>query len=77
MKSVTIYTTPTCVYCLVAKNYFDSKNIHYQEVDITQDEEALKWVVETTHHSAVPVIKIGKRVVVGFDKPTIDELLKE
>ena len=72
---VTVYSTTWCAFCKAAKQYFDSKNIAYNEIDIEQDAAAGQKIVEETGQMGVPVIRIGKEVIVGFDRSKIDQAL--
>jgi glutaredoxin-like YruB-family protein len=74
-KNVTLYTTPTCAYCKMAKRYFKDNNIQYKEVDVAKNEQAAEEMVAKTGHLGVPQIFIGNEVVIGFDKPVLDHLL--
>jgi glutaredoxin 3 len=73
---VEIFTTPTCGFCHMAKEYFKSKKVEYTEKDITEDNNAQEWVLDHTGQLAVPVINIGGDIVIGFDRERIDLLLR-
>lgn len=75
MKQVTIYSTPTCVYCKMAKEYFKQNKVEYAEKDVSQDHDALHEMVEKSGQMGVPVIDIGGKVVVGYNLPEIKQLL--
>ena len=75
MAKVTIYTTPTCVYCKSAKEFFQDHNVDYAEKDVAQDEQARDEMVKKSGVMAVPVIDIDGEVVIGFDKNKVAELL--
>lgn len=75
--AITIYTTPTCAFCHMAKEYFKGRSVAYKESDITSDEAGFKWVVEKTGQAAVPVIDIAGEVIIGFDRPLIDAALRD
>jgi len=75
MKNVTIYSTPTCHFCHMAKDYFKENNIAYTEYDVASNLEKRKEMVERSGQMGVPVIVIGDEVTVGFDKPRIVGLL--
>jgi glutaredoxin-like YruB-family protein len=68
MSQVTLYTTPTCTYCKVAKRYFEEHDVEYEEYDISQDMEKAQRVVEMTRQTAVPVIEVDGEFIIGFDK---------
>lgn len=73
--NVTIYSSPTCAYCHMAKEYFESKHVPYTEKNITTDAEAFDFVVQKVGQAVTPIITIGDTVIVGFDRPKIDEAL--
>jgi len=77
MASITIYSTPTCGFCHMAKAYFQSKNIDYTEKDVSTDIAGQKEMIEKSQQMGVPVIDINGSVVVGFDRPKIDILLRQ
>lgn len=76
MKDVTIYTTPSCGWCRVAKQFFQHHGVEYSEKDVAADAEARVQMVEKSGQLGVPVIDIGGDVVVGFNQPKLMELLE-
>ncbi len=72
---VIVFTTPTCQYCNSAKVYLRSKGVRFNEVDVSRDAAAARDMVRRSGQSGVPVIDIGGRIVVGFNRPKVDELL--
>lgn len=75
MANIKIYITPTCAYCKMAKEYFKSKALSYEEHDVSKDIPRQKEMIEKTGQFGVPVIDIDGKVVIGFDKPKINQLL--
>ncbi len=79
MKKVIVYSTPTCHYCHLAKDFFNEKGVEFSDVDVSVDQEALKMMVEKTGQMGVPVIAVGEgedeQVVVGFDQGKLAEML--
>lgn len=76
MASVTVYSTPTCVYCRMAEQYFKENNIVYTEKDVAEDLDARKEMVEKSGQLGVPVIDIDGTIIVGFNRKKIAELLR-
>jgi len=76
MQKVKIYTTPTCGYCHMAKDWFDENNIEYEEIDVSTQPDKRNELVEKTGQMAVPVIEVGEEIIIGFDKKRLSELLK-
>ncbi|MDZ7838392.1 MAG: Uxx-star family glutaredoxin-like (seleno)protein [Actinomycetota bacterium] len=77
MNKILIYSTNTCPYCKQAKDYIKSKGVDYQEIDVSSSRKKLEEMIEKSGQMGVPVIDIGGKVVVGFDKKKIDRLLGE
>lgn len=74
-KTVTIYSTPVCHFCHMAKDFFKENNIKFTEHDVAADAEKRQEMVEMTNQMGVPVIRIGDDVVIGFDEGKLKELL--
>lgn len=74
-SEVTIYSTPTCHFCHMAKDFFKENNIAFTEYNVATDLEKRKEMVEKSGQMGVPVIVIDGAVTVGFDKPRITQQL--
>ena len=74
-KKVVIYTTPTCHFCHMAKDYFQANGIKYEEYDVAASMEKRKEMMEKSGQLGVPVIIIDDQVVVGYDKSKLAQLL--
>ncbi|OHA48132.1 MAG: NrdH-redoxin [Candidatus Terrybacteria bacterium RIFCSPHIGHO2_01_FULL_48_17] len=72
---VTLYTTPTCVYCRLAKQFFQDHNVEYTEYDVTRNEAARDDLIEKSGQLGVPVIDIDGNIVIGFNKEKLVQLL--
>lgn len=76
MNTIKIYTTPVCAYCNMAKEFFKSKNLSYEEVSLVGNPEAQQMVLSKTGMVAVPVIEIKGQFIVGFDRDKINMALQ-
>lgn len=72
---VKVYSTPTCPWCSKAKSYLKSKNIDFEDLNVQDDLKAREEMLNLSKQSGVPVINIDGNIIVGFDKPAIDNLL--
>lgn len=72
---VTIYSTPTCHFCGMAKEFFKANNIQYTEHDVAADIVERKNMIEKSGQMGVPVITVGESIVVGFDEEELRKLL--
>ena len=75
-KTVTIYTTPTCHFCQMSKEYFKANNVSYTEFNVATDMEKRQEMIDKSGQMGVPVVFIGDEMIVGFDKKRFDELLE-
>jgi len=73
-KSVTLYSSPSCVWCVRAKNYFRKNDIKFRTIDVTKNTQLAKECI-ANGCKGVPVIKIGTLWICGFDKVKIDRTL--
>jgi len=77
-KKVVIYSTPTCPYCKRAKDYLSRKGIPYTDINVAQDREKAKEMIQKSGQMGVPVIIIDDtEIIVGFNQALLDELLSQ
>ncbi len=75
MKKVTVYSTPTCHFCNMAKEYFNANGVAYESFDVSVDQEKRREMMDISGQLGVPVITIDNDVIIGFNKPKLAELL--
>ena len=77
-RKVVIYSTPTCPYCKRAKDYLSRKGIAYTDINVAQDREKAREMIQKSGQMGVPVIIIGdNEIVVGFNQSLLDQLLSQ
>lgn len=76
MPKVKVYSTNICPYCVAVKEFLKSHNIEFEEVDVSENLEAQKEMVEKSGQMGAPVVEIGDEIIIGFDKVRITKLLK-
>ena len=74
-KSVTVYSTPTCSWCTRLKDYLKENKIKFRDIDVSKDQKAAEDMVKRSGQQGVPQSIIGGRLIIGFDKAKIDNLL--
>ena len=72
---VTVYSTQTCPYCHMAKEFLRQHGVKYEDVDVGSDEKAAEEMVEKSGQMGVPVIEIDGKVIVGYDADAIRKAL--
>lgn len=75
MKKVIIYSTPTCVYCKMVKDFLEKNNMEYEEYNVADNLKAREEMVQKSHQLGVPVVDIGGEIFVGFEKDGIAKAL--
>lgn len=71
---ITLYTTPTCPWCRVARRYLADRGIVYVEVDVAVDRAGMREMVLMTAQHGVPVIKVGEKAMVGWNVEEFERL---
>ena len=81
---IKIYSTPSCPYCHLAKQYFVNRKVDFTEIDVAKDQKKAQEMVELSGQMGGPVIVIddqslpaGRQVIVGFDQEKIEAILKQ
>ncbi|MBU0461742.1 MAG: glutathione S-transferase N-terminal domain-containing protein [Nanoarchaeota archaeon] len=74
-SKVTVYSTPTCPWCIRAKMYLKEKGIKFTELDVAKDDKAREELIEKSGQMGVPVIDIDGKIIIGFDQEAIDKEL--
>jgi glutaredoxin 3 len=75
MRNITIYSTPTCHFCHLAKDFFTDHNLSFTDKDAASDPAIRKEAIEKSGQMGVPVIDIDGEIIIGFDEPKIKALL--
>lgn len=76
MNEITVYTTTTCPYCVMLKNFLTSEGLGYKEINVQLDQQAASKLVATTGQYGVPQTEINGQWVIGFDPESIKKHLK-
>ena len=74
-KKVTVYSTPTCHFCIKLKEYLDEKSVEYEAIDVGANPDKAQEMMEKSGQMGVPVVDIEGQIIVGFDKDKIDQEL--
>jgi len=75
MKTVTIYSLPTCHFCHEAKGFLTEHNIPFTDYDVSSDDAKKNEMVEKSGQMSVPVIFVDEEMVLGFDRSRLEQLL--
>ena len=75
MPTVRIYSTSTCPYCRMAKDYLKAKGIQFEDIDVSADTVRADEMVKISGQMGVPVLDIDGTIIVGFDRQKINKAL--
>lgn len=73
--TVTIYSTPTCHFCHMAKDFFEANHVMFTDHNVATDLPKRQEMIQKSGQMGVPVIMINDEIIVGFDEPRVKELL--
>ena len=73
--TIKLYSTPTCPYCKLVKDYLDEQGVAYEEADVAENSEAANEMVRISGQMGVPVIVAGDEVIVGWNKAELEKIL--
>lgn len=74
-KEIKVYSTTTCPYCKMAKNFLDKNGILYQDLNIAEDKTAREDMINRSGQMSVPAIEIDGEFIIGFDEAQLKEKL--
>ena len=74
-KQVKVYSTPTCPYCIRAKEFLKENNIAFENIDVSSNDAAAEEMVQKSGQMGVPVLDIDGEIIVGFDRERIKQAL--
>lgn len=74
VTKVTVYSTPTCPFCIKVKDFLKQHKVQFEDVDVSKDRERAMEMVEKSGQMGVPVIEIGQEIIVGFN---VDKIKSE
>tara|TARA_Y100000031_G_C8109479_1_gene332760 strand:- start:371 stop:607 length:237 start_codon:yes stop_codon:yes gene_type:complete len=74
-KTVKVYSTSTCSYCVRAKDFLKKNNIAFEDIDVGANPDAAAQIMEKSGQMGVPVLDIDGQIIIGFDKEAITKAL--
>lgn len=77
MKKIILYTSPTCAFCPAVKKLLNKSNVTYEEIDITQNQQAIEEMKQVSGQMSVPVTVIDGTVIVGYNKKKLNQALEQ
>lgn len=72
---VKVYSTPTCPYCHMTKEFLKNNNVDFEEINVAEDRDGAMEMIRKSGQMGVPVIDINGTIIIGFDKTAIEKAL--
>ncbi|MBN2518593.1 MAG: glutaredoxin family protein [Candidatus Altiarchaeota archaeon] len=73
---IAVYSTPTCPYCKMAKEFLKKNKVKFKDVNVAEDKKAAQEMIDKSGQMGVPVIEVEGKMIVGFDEDALKEALK-
>lgn len=70
-----MFTTPSCIYCKMAKTFFEKYGVEYTEKDVASDAKARDEMIKKSGQFGVPVFEVNDKIIIGFDQRRLKESL--
>ncbi len=74
-KNITVYSTPTCPYCHMAKDFFKAKGLEFTDYDVADDQVRAQEMIKKSGQMGVPVIDIDGKIIVGFNRGELEKAI--
>jgi len=75
IMNIKVYSAPGCPWCNASKGFLKSHNIDFEDIDVSIDQKAAEEMIKKSGQMGVPVIEIDDNIVIGFNKPVLEEIL--
>jgi len=77
MGKIIVYSTTTCPFCTMVKDWLKEKGVEFESFNVGTDQDKAKEMMEKSGQMGVPVIDIAGEIVIGFDKPKLETALEK
>ncbi len=74
-KKITLYSSPNCPWCVLAKRYLTEKNVKFTEYDVGEEPDKYEEMINLSRQTGVPVITVDDEVIIGFNKQLLEKML--
>ena len=75
MAEVKLYSTPSCPYCRMAKDFLAQEGVEFTAVDVSEDEVAAQEMMDKSGQLGVPVMELDDVIIVGFEREAYEKAL--
>ena len=76
MAKVKVYSTQSCPFCFMVKDFLKDNNVEFEDIDVAGDQNALREMMKKSGQNGVPQIEIDGKIIVGFNEQALRKALK-
>lgn len=73
--NIRIFSTRTCLYCNLEKDFLKEHNIKFEDIDVSADRKVANEMIKKSGQMSVPVTEIDGEIIIGFDKEKLKKIL--
>jgi glutaredoxin-like YruB-family protein len=73
--AITIYSTPTCPFCKMTKDFLKQNDVAFTDIDVASDSQKAEEMIKKSGQMGVPVIDIEGKIIIGFDQKELKKAL--
>lgn len=73
---IKVYSTPTCPYCKLVKEYLQERGLPFEDIDVAADADAAKDMVKLSGQMGVPVVDVDGQIIVGWNKSALEDVIR-
>ena len=75
-KKIKVYGVPGCPFCKKTREFLKNKGLNFEDIDVAANHDQAKEMIKKSGQMSVPIIEIDGKIVIGFDKGKIENLLR-
>ncbi len=76
MEKIQVYSTNSCPYCVMVKDWLKGKKVEFDDINVGTNQEKAKEMIKKSGQMGVPVIDVAGTIIIGFDRPKLENALK-
>jgi glutaredoxin-like YruB-family protein len=73
--AITLYSTPSCSYCRLVKDWLKQRNVRFDEYNVASDQRRAEEMVRKSGQMGVPVTDVNGRIIIGFNTSALEQAL--
>ena len=72
---ITVFTTNTCAYCKMVKQYLTLKGKEFKVVNLDENPEEREAIFQKAGVMSVPITQVGDEYIIGWNRQRLAEIV--